>query len=222
MLEWGVWVSFGFIGILGIAGMAVAVYPLRKRKKLVFLLVPTVTVVLVISYVMWGGGLEWQAFQIVEKKQREAKRVIEALGSVEAVVARLKKRLSEDPKDAKAWFLLGRVYASSGNWRDAKGAYVIAHGLLPKNHEYTLHYAESIWELNDQTFDDKTRALLISILQENPRQPDALAMLAYDAYTNEHHKEAAVYWERLLEQVDPSTEEAAKIQQAIVKARDHS
>ena len=217
MLEWGVWAGFGLIGMLGVA---VAIYPLRFKKKILFALIPAVAVFLFFGYVIWGGGFEWQAFQAAEQKKREAKRVIESLGSVDAVVSRLKTRLSENPKDAKAWFLLGRVYASSGNWSDAKAAYTVAHGLLPNKHEYTLHYAESIWELNHQAFDDKTRALLTQILDENPKQSDALAMLAYDAYKRQHHKEAVAYWERLLELVDPSTEEAAKIRQAIVKARD--
>jgi cytochrome c-type biogenesis protein CcmH/NrfG len=217
MLEWGFWLGFILLGCLGIG---VAVYPLRRKKKLLLLVLPASAVFLIIFYILWGGSAAWQDFRLAQQKQGEAKRVIESLGSVDKVIERLKTSVSENPKDAKAWFLLGRVYASSGRLDDAKQAYEVARGLAPKMHTYTLHYAESVWALNQQSFDDKTRGLLEQILKEDPKQPDALAMLAYDAYSNKQHKKAIMYWERLLELIDPSTEEAAKIRQAIVKARD--
>ncbi|MDX2345682.1 MAG: hypothetical protein QNK11_02240 [Legionella sp.] len=213
MLEWGVLIA------LAILGLSIGLYPLRQKKILFFALIPAVAVFLVVGYAVWGGGLAWQAFQVAEAKKREAKQVIEALGSVDVVIERLKSRLSETPKDAKAWFLLGRVYASTGDWQHAHEAYLVSHGLALNNHEYTLHYAQSVWELNHQAFDDKTRALLTQILADNPKQPDALAMLAYDAYARHLNQEAVAYWERLLALTDASTEEAGKLRQAIAKAR---
>jgi cytochrome c-type biogenesis protein CcmH len=207
--------EIAILGGVAVLAIGVLLYPLKKRKRLVFILIPAV----LIAYVTWGGWFEWQAFRIEAKKQREAKALIESLGSTEAVIERLKARVAETPKDAKAWFLLGRVYASSGQWQAAYEAYVLAHSLDVKNNEYSLHYAESVWELNHQRFDENTRGLLKAILVEHPNQPDALAMLAYDAYTTQHYQAAVTYWERLLALPDVSTETASKLRQAIVKAR---
>ncbi|MCH9689631.1 MAG: hypothetical protein K0U24_04745 [Gammaproteobacteria bacterium] len=213
MFDWGVLGGFLLVGLL------VALYPLRHKKALVFVLIPVLVAFLLVGYLVWGNWFEWQGFKLIEKKQREAKQVIQALGSTEVIVERLRARIAETPKDAKAWFLLGRVYGSAGDWQHANEAYIMAHGLDPDNHEYSLHYAQSIWELNHNAFDDKTRLLLHAILKQNPKQPDALAMLAFDAYSQHHYQEAVRHWERLLEVIDASSDEAGKIRQAIAKAR---
>ncbi len=213
MLEWGILVG------LAVLGLGVALYPLRHKKTVFGVSLPVSAAFLVLGYVLFGGGFEWHAFNVSVQKQREAKAVIESLGSMEAVIERLKKQVSDTPKDAKAWFLLGRVYASTGNWQQANLAYVTAHHLEENNTEYTLHYAQSVWELNHQAFDDKTRQLLKNILIKNPNQPDALAMLAYDAYKRHLNQDAVHYWERLLGLIDASSDEATKLRQAIAKAR---
>ena len=172
-----------------------------------------------IGYGTWGGWFEWQSFSVTERKKMEAKKIIQALGSTDAIIEHLKARLAETPKDAKAWFLLGRVYVSEADWKHANEAYVIAHSLEVNNHEYSLHYAESVWELHHQSFDDETRALLHDILNENAHQPDALAMLAYDAYSRHLNQDAVTYWERLLALTPTPSEDADKLRQAIAKAR---
>ncbi len=213
MLDWGVLVALMLLGLL------VAVYPLRKRKILFFGALPAVLIFLVAGYAVWGGGPEWQRYKTALHKKAEAEQVLASFGSTDAIVERLKKRLSETPKDAKAWFLLGRVYASKGDFQEANAAYVVAHSLEPKNHEYSLHYAESVWVLHHERFDESTRQLLLGILEENPKQMDALAMLAYDAYARHLNQDAVMYWERLLELMPQASEEADKIRQAIAKVR---
>ncbi|MDF1646332.1 MAG: hypothetical protein P1U61_05030 [Legionellaceae bacterium] len=213
MPEWGILAGVGLIGL------SVALYPLRQKKWLFFLLLPIVAACLICAYCLWGGWFQWQAFQLAQQKQREAQQVIQALGSTEAIIERLKARLAETPKDAKAWFLLGRVYVSNGDWQHAYEAYTMAHGLEANNQTYTLHYAQSVWELHQQSFDDKMRELLEAILKDDPEQPDALAMLAYDAYTRHLNQKAVAYWERLLLLTPSPSEDADKIRQAIAKAR---
>lgn len=203
------------LGAVGLSGIGLLLYPLKQKKIFVFILVLAV----LLSYVVWGGWFEWQAFKRESKKQRDAKAFIASLGSTEAVIEQLKAQVAATPKDAKAWFLLGRVYAASGQWQAAHDAYVLAHSLDANNDTYTLHYAQSVWELNHQAFDEKTRRLLEGILSKNPNQPDALAMLAYDAYSMQHYQVAIQYWERLLQLPDVSDETSSKLRQAIVKAR---
>ncbi len=213
MLDWGVLVGLGGLGIVA------AVYPLRRKKTKLFFFLPASAVFLVFAYGFFGGWFDWQSFQLTERKKAEAKQVVEALGSTQAIIERLKARLAETPKDAKAWFLLGRVYVSESDWQHANEAYVIAHSLEPDSHEYSLHYAQSVWELNHAQFDDKTRELLHDILNDNPNQPDALAMLAYDAYTRHLNQDAVTYWERLLVLTPTPSEDADKLRQAIAKVR---
>lgn len=216
MPEWGVW---GLFCLFGSSALVAALYPLRASKAWVLGLLPVFGLFVCLGYALWGGWPAWRAFQATERKQAEAEQVMRDLGSLEAVVDRLKAHLAKAPQDAKGWFLLGRVYVSAGDWKQAHAAYTIAHGLEPGRHEYTLHYAQSVWELHHQAFDGETRTLLQAILNEDAHQPDALAMLAFDAYNTGHRDVAVAYWERLLQQTDASSDEAIKLRQAIAKAR---
>ncbi|MDF1678589.1 MAG: tetratricopeptide repeat protein [Legionellaceae bacterium] len=213
MREWGVLIILVCVGVL------VALYPLRRNKKALFTLLPATLAFLVVGYGVWGGGFEWQAYRVNLQKKREATAMLEALGTTDAVIERLKMQLAKTPKDAKAWFLLGRVYASANDWTHAHEAYTTAHALDLTNESYTLHYAESVWATNHEAFDAETRALLQALLDNNPNQPDALAMLAYDAYTRHLNQDAVHYWERLLTLIDASSTEADQLRKAIAKAR---
>ena len=218
MPEWGVLVSFALLGILA---LGVALYPLRQSQKLLFALVPVFGLVLTLGYVVWGGFPAWHAFKQEEKKQREAEQVVRSFGSVDVLIERMKARVATTPKDAKAWFLLGRVYGSEGHWTQAYDALTMAHTLAPKTEEFTLHYAQSVWETHHQAFDEETRGLLITVLTEHPNQPDALAMLAFDAYNRHLYQDAVMYWERLLRLTPSVSEDADKLRQAIAQARMH-
>ncbi len=216
MLDWVIW------GVVIVLGVGLLCYPVRKQGKKILFVFPVTLLAIVLLYTIFGGGFAFRAFKVSEQKKEAAKAVLASLGSVDEVIVRLKKQVAAHPKDAKAWFLLGRVYASTGNWKEAKSAYTLAHTLEMSNHTYTLHYAQSVWEVNHAAFDEKTRLLLKEILSENPSQPDALAMLAYDAYQRKAYQAAIGYWEKLLQQMNASSEEASKLRQAIAKAREEA
>jgi cytochrome c-type biogenesis protein CcmH len=216
--EWGVLVSFTVLGMLT---LGIVCYPLRQSPRMMWMMTPVCGLVLVLGYAAWGGFPAWHAFQQEEKKQREAEQVVRSFGSVDALIERMKERVATTPKDAKAWFLLGRVYGSEGHWVEAHEALTMAHTLAPHTEEFTLHYAQSVWETHHQAFDDEIHALLTAVLTEHPNQPDALAMLAFDAYNKHLYQDAVMYWEHLLRLTPSASEDADKLRQAIAKARMH-
>ncbi|MDF1683165.1 MAG: hypothetical protein P1U36_00765 [Legionellaceae bacterium] len=213
------WIVPGVLVALGVVGIGVALVPLWQSKRLILMLVPVFAVSVMLAYGAWGGFPEWRAFHVAETKQKQAEALVRSLGSTAAIIERFQSHLKKMPNDAKAWFLLGRVYVAETDWFRANKAFIRAHELEPDQEEYTLHYVQSVWELNDQAFDGASRELLLEIIKDNSEQPDALAMLAFDAYKRQENALAVMYWERLLKQGPKGSEEAGKLRQAIAKAR---
>tara|TARA_R110002126_G_scaffold273866_1_gene418565 strand:+ start:86321 stop:86983 length:663 start_codon:yes stop_codon:yes gene_type:complete len=212
------WMLPGVLAALGLVGLGVALAPLRQSKRLIFMLVPAVVLGVVLAYGAWGGFFEWRAFHLAEAKQKQAEALVHSLGSTAAIIERFQLHLKKAPNDAKAWFLMGRVYVAEADWLHANKAFSRAHELDPHQEEFTLHYVQSVWELNRQEFDQASRELLLGIIKHNSEQPDALAMLALDAYKRHEGKLAVMYWERLLKLTPQGSEEAGKLRQAIAKA----
>ncbi|TAL61437.1 MAG: tetratricopeptide repeat protein, partial [Legionella sp.] len=128
-------------------------------------------------------------------------------------------KLDDKPRSAKGWFLLGKLYSSQTEYGKAQDAFTKAHELNPDDEQFTVFYIHSLWISNNQQFNDAIRQLFKDSLVKNPKQADALAMLAMDAFLEHHNEQAVGYWQRLLQLTAPQSEEAEAIRKAIAKAQ---
>ena len=199
--------------------LVVLLFPFKMRKLLCFGLAPFLFSCIIVAYGAWGGWFEWLEYQNKQKQAIAAQEVFTKLGSMQQVIEKMKAHIANTPKDDKAWFLLGRVYASTSDWQGAHEAFQMARVLDKQNHQYALHYAQSVWEINQHHFDSETHELLHKLLQENPDEADAIAMLALDAFESKQYKLAVNYWEKLLSLEPSDMAVQDKIKQAIAKAR---
>ena len=108
---------------------------------------------------------------------------------VEMLVARLAERLRERPEDLDGWVLLGRSYDALGRDAEAAQAFAQAEKLAPP------------------------------ALERDPRNLTALALAGSTAFGRGDYKAAAQYWERMLAEVPPGSEEASAIAANIEEAR---
>lgn len=200
-----------------VLGASIAAYPFKGLRKKIIVLFGSI-IFLVVGYTVWGNFFDWRAFQLAKVQQASTQKILETLGSTETMIERLQARLKKTPREAQAWFLLGRLYVVEGKWQEANQAYQKALAIAPKNMVYVLHFAKSVVEFN-QRLDADTRLLLQDILVHDPSQPDALAILGFDAYQQHHFNQAIAYWEQLLALPSVSGEEAKQLRRAIVKAR---
>ncbi len=69
--------------------------------------------------------------------------------------------------------------------------------------------------------DEQARQILLQVLKQDPHQPDALAMLAMDAYHRGLYKKALGYWQQLLSLLPPSSAEAASVRKAMARCLRH-
>lgn len=208
--------------ILSIIAVSVVLYPLRKSTRIVMtIMIASILLVLpMLGYLYWGSGAEWSNYQKQLVKQEQIQALVKSVnGDPQAIIDKLKKRLTQQPNSARGWYLLGRLYASQENWQEAYSAYSKAHYLAPKSEKIAINYAQSMWQLNNRQFTETIRELFQSVLQKNENQPDALAMLAMDAFVGHSYQRAIDYWQRLLNIVPPQSEDASAIRKAIAKAQ---
>ncbi|HBI21055.1 MAG TPA: hypothetical protein DDY37_00445 [Legionella sp.] len=101
----------GFPVLLAIA-CGIALYPFRPFRMRTLLWVPVLVIFVSIGYGSWGA---WPALTHArqEKEQRQrAQAVLNTVRDPEELIDKLKATLYQQPKSARGWYLLGRLYAS--------------------------------------------------------------------------------------------------------------
>ena len=96
------------------------------------------------------------------------------------MVARLEKRLQENPGDVRGWLMLGRSYGVMGRLDDAKAAYDHAYPMLPK--DYEADGPDALWFLGLAAYSrgETPRALVYwqKLLAAMPPGSDAAKQLS--------------------------------------------
>lgn len=176
---------------------------------------------IIFAYLNWGSWGRLHDYHTELKRQEKINKLITKLPDRDHLITKLRQHLDLSPKSARGWYLLGRLYASEGQWLSARDAFAMAQKLNPNDQKAQLQYALTVWQLNHQQLDDSTRPLFMKILAEKPNQPDTLAVLALDAYSRNDYAKAIQYWKRLLVVLPAESEEANATRQWIAKAYQH-
>lgn len=197
--------------------VAVAVYPLHCEIKWRVIIGILLWLGIGIGYLYFGNWKAQHQFAVRQKQLKQVSHALQSYKGREGVIQALKARLDHTQHSAKGWYLLGKLYAGEGKWVDSRAAFKEAYHLEP-NTEYLVQYAMSRWQCEHQHLTPKTRQLFESILSQNAKQPEALMVLAMDAYLMGHDEKAIQYWQRLLELLPSNSEDARLIRKAIAKA----
>ncbi len=135
------------------------------------------------------------------------------------MVARLEKRLAEQPSDPQGWARLGRAYAVLGRTADAQQAYARAQQLAPGDVEILNAYAVFLISLDPSRASPEAVAIFAKLLALKPQHPGALWALGLAAYQQQQFGQAVKYWERLERQLPPNSDVAAELKHALDSAR---
>lgn len=137
---------------------------------------------------------------------------------IEAMVTKLAERLKQNPDDAKGWVMLGRSYKMMGRYAEAADAYGHAQALVGDDPGLLLDYAEML-AASGKGFGGKVTQLIEKALQLAPDDAQALVMAGAAANERHDYKAAVAYWEKVLPQIEPGSEDAEALAGAIAKAR---
>jgi cytochrome c-type biogenesis protein CcmH len=213
------WWLVGLLFLFSVLASLVLVYPLRRNALLCVCLMMVIAVFGASGYACWGGFFQWRQYIVQNKSHVLAQKMLHSIKSPQELIQKLRAKLDNSSKSAKGWYLLGRLYLSQNEGQNAQRAFYKAYTLQADEVQYGVHYAYSLWENNRKRFTPEIRKILTQLLNKNPNQPDALAMLAMDSFEQHDYKMAISYWEQLLKLTPPRSEEAQAIRKAIARAQ---
>lgn len=206
-------ILFAFLGCLLI------IYPLKAQMRFSLICFPIVMLIVFIGYSYWGSYTSWKKLIQRQERQQKVQQVLKSIENPSQLMQQLKSKLDNNPQSAKGWYLLGRVYASQNDVQQATEAFATAYHLKPNEERFAVHYVHSLWQANAQKFNPEILNILKNVLDKNPKQPDALAMCAMDAYIRHDYDKAINYWQQLLSFTPEQSEASFALRKAIVQAQ---
>jgi cytochrome c-type biogenesis protein CcmH len=143
-------------------------------------------------------------------------------GAAPAVVREeLAQHLARNPRDARAWVLLGRhdlEYDRFAEAADAFGHAVAASAKVARDPSVWCDYADALGMAQGGSLAGRPRELVARALALDPGLPRALEMAGSAAYEQREFARAADYWRRLLAQLQEGTRQHTELVAAIARA----
>jgi cytochrome c-type biogenesis protein CcmH len=140
--------------------------------------------------------------------------------AIEANVAKLAKRMEENPNDAKGWIMLARSYTQMQRYKDAADAYEHATALVSNDADLWADYALTVATINGKEMQGKPMEFVNKALAIDPLNRKALILAGEAALALKNYDLAIQYWQKLLKTLPPDSEEVARpINQKIAEAK---
>ena len=132
--------------------------------------------------------------------------------SMEEIVARIKRRLQDEPDSAEGWAILGNVYTHMEQFSDAEAAYKKALGLAGENPDLMVIYAEALGRANGNSLAGEPRRLAEQALALDPNNERGLWLAGFAALQEDDHASTLQHWRLLLSSAEPGSESYRLVQ----------
>ncbi len=139
--------------------------------------------------------------------------------AIEANVAKLAKRLEQNPNDADGWVMLARSYMTLEKYSDASNAFAKAAALKPNDADLLADYAFGLAMVNGRQLQGQPLELVKKALQLDPQNAKALELAGSGEFQAKNYKQAIVYWQKLLEFTPADSELARSLSEQIKEAK---
>lgn len=130
--------------------------------------------------------------------------------AIEANVAKLAKKMEENPNDAKGWAMLARSYSQMQRYKDAAEAFEHATTLTPGDADLWADYAFVVSMINGKEMQGKPTEFINKALAIDPRNRKALVLAGDAAFNLKNYDKAINYWETVLKTLPPDASEIAR------------
>jgi cytochrome c-type biogenesis protein CcmH len=138
-----------------------------------------------------------------------------------AVREQLAQHLADNPRDGRAWVLLGRHELEHDRFGEAADAFdkaVAASSKVARDPAVWCDYADALGMAQGGSLAGRPRELVARALALDPGNPRALEMAGSAAYEQRDFAGAADHWRRLLPQIADGTRQHAELAAAIARA----
>ena len=139
---------------------------------------------------------------------------------IDDLLAQLEQRLREHPDDLEGWLMLGRSYKTMQQYARAEAALRSAATLAPDHPLVLVELAEALMFSSGRSeITDEIRAMLERAVSADPGIEKGLWLLGIAAAQSGDDEQAIVFWQRLVQQMDPASAVAASVQKQISQAQ---
>jgi len=135
------------------------------------------------------------------------------------MVANLAAKQEANPENLQGWAMLGRSYKVLGRLDDAAKAYEKAGSFVTANADLLVEYADVLALSQESNLQGKPTDLLAKALTLDPKNPMALLMMGVSAYQREDYPLAIAHWNKLLQDLEPESEDAKQVESNIAQAQ---
>lgn len=143
----------------------------------------------------------------------------QAAASMEQMVVKLAQRVEREPGNAEARAMLARSYKMLGRFDEAERVFAGMGSELQQNATLLAEYAETLVQKAGGSFAGRPRELVTQALHADPDHGLALLLAGTDAFESRRWADAVGYWERLMKQLEPGSEDAQLVEQSLARAR---
>ena len=130
----------------------------------------------------------------------------------------LAKKLEKEPDNLQGWAMLARSYKMLGRNMEAEMAFVRAGSFLDNDAQLLAIYADLAATNANGNFAGKPAQLIEKALKVDPENAMALWLAGTAAFRGNQYESAIRIWERLIQQVDPESEDGRMLQGSIEAA----
>ncbi len=140
-------------------------------------------------------------------------------GDLSKLADGLAAKLEKNPDNPGGWAMLGRTYKAVGRYDEAEKAFKRAGAIMETDPTLILEQAELIAIRAGGKLDGKPMELIEKALKLDPNHPQGLLLAGSAAYFRHDYAAAIGYWEKMLKQLQPGSEDAKALTASIDKAR---
>ncbi|MBI2749711.1 MAG: c-type cytochrome biogenesis protein CcmI [Burkholderiales bacterium] len=137
---------------------------------------------------------------------------------IERMVEGLAQKLEKDPDNRQGWAMLARSYKMLGRNAEAEQAFEKAGAILDNDAQLLAAYADLAASNANGNFAGKPMMLIEKALKVDPQNPMALWLAGTASYRSNQFETAIRIWERLVQQLEPDSDDARMLQDAIGSA----
>lgn len=134
----------------------------------------------------------------------------------EVMVARLQAKMDANPNDPQGWMLLGRAYMVLSRPADAVKAYDHILAEVKQDPQLTAAYAEALAASGDIK---RAQAWIDAAMKRGSQEPQILFLAGGVAFAQGDNAKAIRYWQDVLKNFPPGSDEAKFVQQNIDEAK---
>ena len=127
----------------------------------------------------------------------------------------LAKKLEKEPDNLQGWAMLARSYKMLGRNVEAEHAFVRAGAFLDNDAQLLAIYADLAATNANGNFAGKPTQLIEKALKVDPENAMALWLAGTAAFRGNQFESAIRIWERLIQQVEPDSEDGRMLQESI-------